>query len=229
MLDGYPMSRKGQAGPALSAVLFSSLLGAWNGAVGLALLVPVVRPLVLSMGPPAFSMVTLLGLTFIASLSGRNHLKGAVMALLGLLVGTVGLDTQGGIPRYVFGQLYLWDGIGIVPVVVGLFGGAGVLQRTLSRKAVAGDTGGPAGRLTGIGEGVRDTFRNGPLVMRTSLVGMGMGIVPGLGGSVAQLIAYGQAQQTSRIPSSSAREAWTASSRPAPSPSPRTPARSCPR
>lgn len=200
VLDGYPMSRKGQAGRALSAVLLSSLIGAWIGAIGLALLVPVVRPLVLSMGPPEFFMVTLLGLTFIAALSGRNVLKGCVMALLGLLVGTIGLDPQGGIPRYVFGQLYLWDGVGIVPVVVGLLGGAEVLQIMLSRKAVAGETRKAGTRLSGIGEGVRDTLRHWPLVLRTSLVGMGVGIVPGLGGSVAQFIAYGQAQQTSKRP-----------------------------
>lgn len=200
VLDGYPLSRKGQAGRALSAVLTSSLLGAWLGAIGLALFVPVVRPLVLSMGPPEFFMVTLLGLTFVASLSGKNLFKGLVMALLGLLVATVGLDPQGGIPRYAFGELYLWDGIGVVPVVVGLLGGAEILQIMLSRKAVAGSKSGGSAGLTGIAKGARETVRHWALVLRTSLVGMGVGIIPGLGGSVAQFIAYGQAQQTSKRP-----------------------------
>lgn len=200
VLDGYPLTRKGQAGRALSAVLASSVLGAWIGAITLALLVPVIRPLVLALGPPEFFMITVLGLTFVAALAGGSLLKGCVMACLGLLVATVGLDPQGGIPRYVFGQLYLWDGIDIIPVVVGLLGGAEVLQLMLSRKAIAGGTGGPGPRLSGLGTGIRDTFTHWSVVVRSSLVGIGVGVVPGMGGSVAQFIAYGQAQRTSKRP-----------------------------
>jgi putative tricarboxylic transport membrane protein len=96
VLGGYPMTRKGQAGRALSAVLLSSVLGAWIGAFTLALLVPVIRPVVLALGPPEFLMITLLGLTFVAALSGGALLKGYAMACLGLLVAAIGIDPGAG-------------------------------------------------------------------------------------------------------------------------------------
>jgi len=180
-------------------VLFSSTLGAWIGALALALAVPVIRPIVLALGPPEFLVLTLVGLTFIATLSGKSMLKGLIMACLGLLVSAVGIDSQEGIPRYAFGQLYLWDGIDIVPLVVGLFGGAEVLQIMLSRGSIAqqeADT----GHLAGVRQGLVDTLRHWWLLIRTSLIGVGIGVVPGMGGSVAQWIAYGHAQQTSKHP-----------------------------
>lgn len=200
VLDGYPLTRRGEAGRALGAVLFSSVLGAWIGAFALAAVIPVIRPVVLALGPPEFFVLTLVGLTFVASLSGRNVLKGLVMAFFGLFIATVGIDPQAGIPRYVFGQLYLWDGIDIVPLVVGLFGGAEVLQIMLSKESIAGDQADRAKSLGGVGEGIRDTLRHWTLVLRSSLIGVGIGVVPGMGGSVAQFIAYGQAQQTSKHP-----------------------------
>lgn len=200
VLDGYPLSRLGQAGRALSAVLLSSVLGAWIGALVLALIIPVVRPLVLALGPPDFFMITLLGLAFIAALSGGNLLKGYVMACLGLLVATVGIDPQAGIPRYVFGELYLWDGIAIVPLVVGLLGGAEVLQIMLSKKGVADESKSGQSHLEGVRSGIADTFRHWSVVVRSSIVGICVGVIPGMGGSVAQFLAYGQAQRTSKHP-----------------------------
>jgi putative tricarboxylic transport membrane protein len=201
VLDGHPMARRGEAGRALSAVLFSSVLGAWIGAFALALMVPIVRPLVLALGPPELFMITLLGLTFIAALAGGNLLKGYLMALLGLLVATVGIDPQGGVPRYVFDQLYLWDGIDIVPLVLGLLGGAEVLQLMLSKHAVAKQSADSAAQqLTGLRTGIADTLRHWPVTLRSSIVGIVVGIIPGMGGSVAQFLAYGQAQRSSKHP-----------------------------
>jgi putative tricarboxylic transport membrane protein len=199
VLDGHPMTKRGEAGRALGAVLSSSALGAVFGALVLALSIPVIRPIVLAFGPPEFFALTVLGLTFVVALSGRRLLKGFVMACLGLLVALVGLDPQEGVPRYTFDLLYLWDGIGIVPLVVGLFGGAEVLQIMLSRRSIARvDAEGAA--LSGVGQGVRDVFRHWALVIRSSAIGTGVGIVPGLGGTVAQFMAYGAAQQSSKAP-----------------------------
>ncbi|MPZ72568.1 MAG: hypothetical protein GEU74_04950 [Nitriliruptorales bacterium] len=200
VLDGYPLTRRGEAGRALGAVLFSSVLGAWIGALALAAAVPVIRPVVLALGPPEFFVLTLVGLTFVASLSGENVLKGLIMAFFGLLVATIGIDPQAGIPRYVFGQLYLWDGIDIVPLVVGLFGGAEVLQIMLSKQSIAGDQADRAKGVAGLRTGITDTLHHWWLVLRSSLVGVGIGVIPGMGGSVAQFIAYGQAQQASKHP-----------------------------
>jgi putative tricarboxylic transport membrane protein len=202
VLDGHPMTKRGEGGRALGAVLLSSALGAVFGALVLALSIPVIRPIVLAFGPPEFFALTLLGLTFVVALSGQRLLKGFVMAGLGLMVALVGLDPQEGVPRYTFDQLYLWDGIGIVPLVVGLFGGAEVLQIMLSRRSIARTEPGatPDTSLAGVGQGIRDVFRHWGLVIRSSAIGTGVGIVPGLGGSVAQFMAYGAAQQSSKTP-----------------------------
>jgi putative tricarboxylic transport membrane protein len=200
MLDGYPMTRRGEAGRALGAVLMSSLLGAVFGAVVLAASVPIIRPLILALGPPAFFALTLVGLTFIITLSGKNVTRGFLMAGLGFVVGMIGLDSSSGIPRYTFGQLDLWDGIDLVPLVVGLFGGAEVLQLMLSRRSIAQRPDAGDMRVSGVGRGVRDAFTHWWLVIRSSGIGVGLGVIPGMGGSVSQFIAYGHAQATSKNP-----------------------------
>jgi putative tricarboxylic transport membrane protein len=198
VLDGYPMTRRGEGGRALGAVLFSSLVGALLGAAVLAVSVPVIRPLVLQLGPPEFLMLTVLGLSFIVSLAGRNLVKGFLMAAVGLLLAMVGLDPQSSIQRFTFGQLYLWEGVGIVPVVVGLFGGAEVLQLMMTKHSIARR--GEDARLAGVMQGVRDTFDHWGLTLRASAIGLGIGVIPGMGGAVSQFIAYAHAQHTSKHP-----------------------------
>jgi putative tricarboxylic transport membrane protein len=200
ILDGYPMTRRGEAGRALGAVLASSLLGAWFGAAALAASIPVIRPIILSLGPPVFFALTLLGLTFIISLSGKNLLRGFLMAAFGFVIAMIGIDSQSGIPRYAFGELYLWDGVGIVPLVVGLFGGAEVLQLMLSKGSIAQAPSSGPQRVTGVVRGITDTLRGWWVVIRCSAIGVGIGVVPGMGGSVAQFVAYGHAQSTSKHP-----------------------------
>ncbi|MBI4888334.1 MAG: tripartite tricarboxylate transporter permease [Acidobacteria bacterium] len=198
VLDGYPMTRRGEGGRALGAVLFSSLIGALVGAAVLAVSVPVIRPVVLQLGPPEFLMLTVLGLSFIVSLAGRNLIKGVVMAAFGFLLAMVGLDPQSSIQRFTFGQLYLWEGINVVPVVVGLFGGAEVLQLMMTKQSIARP--GSDERLAGVMQGVRDTFEHWGLTLRASAIGLGIGVIPGMGGAVSQFIAYAHAQHTSRHP-----------------------------
>lgn len=198
VFDGYPMTKRGEGGRALGAVLLSSTEGAILGAIILGLSVPILRPLVLAFGPPEFFMLILLGLTFIVSLSSGNVLKGFLMASLGMLVALVGIDPQAGVPRYVFGQLYLWDGIGLVPLVVGLFAGAEILQLMLTKTSIAHQE--QTSKLAGLGEGIVDTFRHWSVVVRSSAIGIVIGAIPGMGGSVSQFIAYGQAHQTSKRP-----------------------------
>jgi TctA family transporter len=198
VLDGYPMTRRGEGGRALGAVLFSSLVGALLGAAVLAVSVPVIRPVVLQLGPPEFLMLTVLGLSFIVSLAGQNLVKGFLMAAFGLLLAMVGLDPQSSIQRFTFGRLYLWEGIAIVPVVVGLFGGAEVLQLMLTKHSIARR--GDDARLAGVMQGVRDTVDHWWLTLRASAIGLGIGVIPGMGGAVSQFIAYAHAQHTSKHP-----------------------------
>jgi TctA family transporter len=197
VLDGYPMTRRGEAGRALGAVLSSSLMGAVVGAAVLALSVPIVRPVVLAFGPPEFLMLTVLGLSFIIALSRGQMLKGAIMAAFGFLLAMVGLDPQSSIQRFTFGQLYLWDGIDVVPVVVGLFGGAEVLQLMMTKGSIARR---PRQAIAAVAQGVRDTLTHWSLTLRASAIGVGVGMIPGMGGAVSQFIAYAHAQQTSSRP-----------------------------
>lgn len=198
VLDGYPMTRRGEAGRALGAVLFSSLIGALVGAAVLAVSVPVIRPIVLAFGPPEFLMLTVLGLSFIVSLAGRNLIKGFIMAAFGFLIAMVGLDPQSSIQRFTFGQLYLWEGVNVVPVVVGLFGGAEVLQLMMTKGSIARRR--EDRPIAGVLQGVRDTFDHLWLTLRASAIGVGIGVIPGMGGAVSQFIAYAHAQQTSKHP-----------------------------
>ncbi len=200
VLDGHAMAKKGEAGRALGAALMSSLVGAIIGAAALALAIPVVRPLVLTFGSPELFMIAVVGIASISSLAGRGSramLRGFLAGGLGLLFAMVGQDPQAGILRYHFGQLYLWDGLKLVPVLVGFFAIPEIVDLAVRRTSIAGSV--PAGQLTrGVVEGIKDTFRHRWLVLRCSLIGTWIGILPGLGGAVAQWMAYAHAVQGAR-------------------------------
>jgi putative tricarboxylic transport membrane protein len=200
ILDGHAMAKKGEAGRALGAALMSSLVGALVGAFALALAIPVVRPLVLSFGSPELFMLAVVGIAFISSLSGqggRALLRGFIAGLLGLLVALVGQDPQGGVQRFTFGQLYLWSGLDLVPVLVGLFAIPELIDLAVRGTSIAGDVS-QVNLKSGVWQGVGDTFRHFWLTVRCSLIGTFIGILPGLGGGVAQWIAYGHATQSAR-------------------------------
>ncbi|HTM10932.1 MAG TPA: tripartite tricarboxylate transporter permease [Verrucomicrobiae bacterium] len=194
IVDGHPMAKKGEAGRALGAALMSSLIGAAFGALALALAVPVVRPLVLTFGSPEFFMLALVGVAFVASLSGNNLLKGLISGGLGYLLATIGLDPISGIQRYTFGKLFLWDGIGLVPVTIGLFAIPEVIDLAVQGTSISKMT---VSKLGGVMEGVRDTFRHFWLVIRCSAIGTYIGLIPGMGGAVSQWVAYAHAVQSS--------------------------------
>jgi len=194
IVDGHPMAKKGEAGRALGAALMSSLIGAVFGALALALAVPIVRPLVLTFGSPEFFMLALLGVVFVASLSGDNLLKGLIAGGLGYLLATIGLDPISGIQRYTFGKLFLWDGIGLVPVTIGLFAIPEVIDLAVQGTSISKQN---VGKIGGVMEGVKDTFRHFWMVIRCSALGTYIGLIPGMGGAVSQWIAYAHAVQSS--------------------------------
>jgi TctA family transporter len=195
ILDGHPMAKMGQAGRALGIVLFSSLVGSIFGALVLALSIPIVRPLVLSFGSPELFMLTIMAISFIGALSSKSMLKGMLMGGLGFLLSMIGTESQTAQLRYTFGLTYLWDGLSIVPVVVGLFGIPEVIDMAIKRSSIAEAS---MERLAGVTEGIKDIFRHWALTLRCSAIGAIFGILPGIGSGVGQWVVYAHAKQSSK-------------------------------
>jgi TctA family transporter len=194
IVDGHAMARNGEAGRALGAVLMSSLVGAVFAGVALGAAVPIIRPLVLSFGSPEFFMLSILGISFVAALSGEDALKGVIAGGIGLMLATIGLDPISGIQRYTFGQLFLWDGIGLVPITIGFYAIPETIELAVLGTSIAKQE---VGELGGVMEGVKDTFRHWWLVIRCSALGTLTAIIPGMGAATTQWLAYAHAVQSS--------------------------------
>src|ERR1051325_5481257 len=195
IVDGHAMARNGEAGRALGAVLMSSLVGAVFAGVALGMAVPIIRPLVLSFGSPEFFMLSILGISFVAALSGEDVLKGVIAGGIGLMLATIGLDPISGIQRYTFGQLFLWDGIGLVPITIGFYAIPETIELAVLGTSIAKQEIGEIG--SGVMEGVKDTFRHWWLVIRCSALGTLTAIIPGMGAATTQWLAYAHAVQSS--------------------------------
>ncbi len=195
VLDGFPLAKKGQAARALSAAFTSSLFGGLVGALFLTMFILVARPLVLAFGLPEMLMITVLGLSMVAVLAGRVALKGLAAAGLGLMIGTIGeADAGGSLRMATYDIPYLTDGLKLVIVGLGIFAVPEIVALLRQDRSIAKD----AKLGAGWGDGVRDWFANKWLSMRCSLIGVVVGVIPGLGGSVVDWIAYGHAVQTTK-------------------------------
>ena len=195
VLDGFPLSKKGEAARALSAAFSASLMGGIFGAAVLTVFVVVARPLILSFGTPELFALTIFGLSMVGVLSGANLSKGIATAALGLIAGMIGAAPATGEYRMEFGTIYLMDGVPLVIVALGLFAVPEIVDLLRGQSAIAGT----ASHLgSGWGRGLRDTWTYRWLVLRCSSIGAMVGAIPGLGGSVVDWIAYGHVVQTSK-------------------------------
>jgi putative tricarboxylic transport membrane protein len=194
--DGFPLAQKGKAGMAIAASATASCLGGIFGAVVLTLLLPIGRRVVLLFSYPEYFMLALMGLSVIAIFSEGSLWKGLISALLGLMIASMGYDPVTGSVRFTFGTDYLWDGIGLVPAFIGLFAIGEAIDLFLKRGKIAQTV--ASGKLGGIGEGVKSVFRHFWLFLRCSMIGCFIGIIPGVGGAVANFLAYGHAVQSSK-------------------------------
>jgi TctA family transporter len=194
VLDGHPMAKNGQASRALGAAFAASVLGGLFGALLLAISIPVIRPFIMAVGTPVMLCICLLGLTLVITLSRGAMLKGLIAAAVGLLLATIGDEAQTGTLRWTFGTFYLWDGLSLIAVALGLFAvpemlDLGAAKRTISR----------ADARTSIRqqfEGVGDVLRNWWLVIRCSSIGTLLGAIPGVGANVIDWVAYGYAARS---------------------------------
>jgi putative tricarboxylic transport membrane protein len=194
IMDGYPMAKRGEAARALSASFVASLLGGFIGALILFASLPVLRPIVLAFGSPEFFILTLWGVTMVGVLSGNAPIKGILAGILGVLIATVGLDSKSAVERYAFGISYLWEGVNLVLVALGIFGIPELIDLATRKTSIAQRT--ELGR--GFLQGIKDVFRHWWLLVRTSALGAWVGFLPGLGSSVGDWFAYAHAVQTEK-------------------------------
>jgi TctA family transporter len=196
VLDGYPMAKRGEAGRALGAAYSASLFGGIFGAFLLAVSIPILRPVMLYLGSPELLAFAIFGLSMVAALSGRAPLRGLAMAGFGVLLAMVGSDPQTAVPRWTLGSLYLFDGLELVPMTLGLFALPELADMAIARRSVAG--GAHVSKLSGQWQGIKDTLQHKWLVIRVGLIGAGLGAIPGIGAAVIDWIAYGHAVRTEK-------------------------------
>ncbi|HTI85210.1 MAG TPA: tripartite tricarboxylate transporter permease [Alphaproteobacteria bacterium] len=196
ILDGYPMAKRGEANRAFGAAFLGSAVGAIFGALVFVASLPILGPLVLSLGSPDFFVLVLWGLSAVAVLGGKEPVKGLAAAAFGLAIALIGTDARTGIERFTFDGTYLWNGLSIVIVSMGVFAIPELFELAVKRTRIT-DT---LELGSGLWEGCKDVFRHWWLVIRSSAVGVWVGILPGLGSAVADWFAYAHAVQTEKNP-----------------------------
>jgi putative tricarboxylic transport membrane protein len=201
VIDGHQMARQGNAGRAFGAGFVAAAVGGLFGAFVLALAIPLLQPVMLAVGSPELLAFSIFGLSMVATLSGRAPLKGLTAAGLGLIISMIGSGTQTGTLRWTFDWLYLFDGVPLIPVTLGLFALPELADLAINRRRIAGNTIAEV-KLSNQWEGVRDVMRNWRLVLKCSALGTALGVVPGVGSAVVDWIVYGYAVRTEKNPGS---------------------------
>jgi len=196
LLDGYPLTQKGEGGKAIGIATVSSFVGGTIGALIMAFLAPEIALFGLRFGPPEFFALAVFGLTMIISISGESLLKGVIVVLIGLLLTTIGFDPLSGVARFSFENDNLLGGITFIPVLIGLFGFAQVF-RNVETMGVVPQVKSKVGRILPKLKDIRTLL---PTMGKSGTIGALMGSVPGLGCDVAAFVAYGEAKRTSKTP-----------------------------
>src|SRR5215471_8548423 len=196
-LDGYPMTRRGEAGRALGASYMSALMGGLFGAALMAALLPVVRPFILFVGSPELLALAVFGISMVSVLSGNTPLRGLTCACFGMMLAMIGSDPQTGTLRWTMGQLYLWEGLPLVPLTLGIYALPELCDLLVGRTSIV-TTNKMVDTRTGLLQGIRDCFNNWFLLLRCASLGSFMGMIPGIGASVIDWLSYGHALRTEK-------------------------------
>jgi len=196
-IDGFEMTKKGRAHEALIEAIISSFWGAMFGVAILFLLAPPLARFSVMFGPMETFMLAVFGLTVIASLGSKNMIKALISGVLGLLIGTVGMDRLVGFERYTFGVVYFQTGLQLVPVLIGLFSISQIFVMVSSTKRTIVDAS-LINNIKGGGFGLKDFVRYPRTYLRSSVIGTIIGIIPGPGGNIASFIGYNEARRASR-------------------------------
>ena len=199
-IDGYPLAQQGRAGLAIGAAASANSIGGIIGTISLLLVLPISHRLVMAFGPPEFFLLSVLGMIMVATSTRGKLLRGLVAGGFGLMIAMIGYDQVNGGTRYTFGVQYLWDGVHLVPALIGLFAVAEMLNLWIEGGAVAKSA--DTVRITRMSAGLLETFRHWPTVLRGSLIGTVVGAIPGVGGTVAAFLSYSITVQMSKDPDS---------------------------
>jgi len=195
--DGYPLAKKGQATRALKVALYASVFGDITATLVLILLAAPLAGFALKMGPVEMTSVMIFALTFIAALSGTSISRGLISGVLGLLLATVGLDPESATPRLTFGMIELFDGIPLVAATVGMLAFTEMLVQAQAMAARKGQGGGRAAFAPELDKKLHwpDIRRLFPTTLRSTGVGIGAGIIPGLGPTIGAFLSYAIAKK----------------------------------
>lgn len=190
------MSQNGKSADALKIACFSSALGAMLSAMALMLLAPPLSLVTLAFGPAEYFWVAVLGLVTISVLLGADPLKGLISATLGIFISSIGMDATTGRMRFTFGRLELADGLNIVVVLVGLFALPRVFR--MAEDAIGTGVSWDALKLKGSKADIRKLGFLVPTWIRSGLIGITIGILPGAGGNIAAFLSYNEAKRRGR-------------------------------
>lgn len=194
--DGYPMAQRGEAGRALGMAAFASTAGGIFSVVVLLFGAPFLARVAYSFGPPEYFALAVFGLSMLSSIGGKAPVKNLIGGCLGLLIATVGVDLTTGVERFVFGVPELYDGIHFVPVLIGLFAITEALSQAQRLGTNLVTVGVSATRLPSL-EDFRKVKRT---ILRSSVIGTIVGILPAEGGTLAAIIGYNEAKRWSKAP-----------------------------
>jgi putative tricarboxylic transport membrane protein len=197
VLDGFPMSQKGMSGTALGAAATASTLGGIVGLIVAFFFLPLLASVVMAFSYPEFFMMIMFGLSMIAILGEGTLLKGLMAGGFGIMLSCVGYDPMTSELRYTFGSQFLWDGIQVVPALFGLLAIGEVMDLLIKESPIAAGRG-KRTKGYGVWSGVKETLKRPFLVIRCSAIGVLVGAIPGLGGTMAGFLAYLHAKQTCR-------------------------------
>ncbi|MGP9643378.1 tripartite tricarboxylate transporter permease, partial [Halomonas sp. AOP30-A1-24] len=192
--DGYPMTQRGEAGKALGIGVLSSAIGGLVGTVALIIFTPMLAKMALKFSSPEYFALAVLGLTVVASLGGRL-IFGLIGAALGLFIATIGIDPLTGTSRFTFGNLNLAEGVGLIPVIVGLFAVSEVMKRTLDHESHQ-----PLKKVKVKIFDLPVLRQIGMTLSRSSIIGVIIGILPGIGASTAAMVSYSETVRWSKHP-----------------------------
>jgi len=197
-LDGYQMARQGRAGPALAVCAIGSFIAGTLSVVGLMLVGPFLSGIALSFGPPEYTALMLTGFVILTYLASSSMPKALIMGAFGLFLSTIGLDNISGDIRFAGSIVELWDGVGLVPIVMGLFGVAEVL---LNLEQMAGESAEILkGKIKHLFPTREDWGKLIPASLRGTIIGFFLGILPGGGAVLASFVSYGVEKKISKYP-----------------------------